>query len=160
MTRSSIRVATVADTEELARLRWEFRIEDGTPPGLDRARFDQEMRSFVADALAEGGAWRVWVAEDGGRLVGCVWLQLVEKVPHPNRARWQRPIAYVTNMYLEPERRGAGLGRELLDVAVAFAGSKEADGVLLWPSPRSVSFYERAGFGPGGAWMWLGIAGD
>jgi GNAT superfamily N-acetyltransferase len=99
------------------------------------------------------------VADDRGRLVGSVWLQLVEKVPHPGRARRERPIAYVTSMYVEPARRDEGLGRELLDVAVAFAREAGADGVLLWPSERSLPFYERAGF-ESGPWRWLEIEGD
>ena len=79
--------------------------------------------------------------------------------PAPEPTRWERPIAYVTNMFVEPERRRLGLGRELLDVATSFARDRGADGVLLWPSPRSVPFYERAGF-EAGQWRWLEIAGD
>jgi GNAT superfamily N-acetyltransferase len=99
------------------------------------------------------------VADDGGRLVGCVWLQLVEKVPHPSRRRWERPVAYVTNMYVETDRRGEGLGRDLLDAATTFARERGADGILLWPSERAVPFYRRAGFEPG-AWLWSEIEGD
>lgn len=156
-----IRAATVADAEELARLRWEFRVESGTPASLDRGEFAGEMRRFVADVLADGGEWSSWVAETEGRVVGCVWLQLVERVPHPNLARWEGPIAYLTNMFVERELRDGGLGRRLLDVALASAGEREVSGVVLWPSERSRPFYERAGFrglptGP----MWLEVAGD
>jgi GNAT superfamily N-acetyltransferase len=62
-------------------------------------------------------------------------------------------------MYVEPGRRDEGLGRELLDAAVTFAREVGADGVLLWPSERSLPFYERAGF-EAGPWRWLEIAGD
>jgi GNAT superfamily N-acetyltransferase len=158
---SSIRAAAPADGDELTRMRWEFRLEGGTPRGMERDRFADEMSGFVAAALAGESAWRAWVAEADGRLVGCVWLQLVERVPHPNLARGERPIAYLTNMYVEPELRDAGLGRRLLDVAVEAARSDEADGVVLWPSDRSRPFYERAGFRglPDGP-MWLELAGD
>jgi GNAT superfamily N-acetyltransferase len=156
----TIRPATTEDADELARLRWEFRIESGTPASLARDAFDAEMRAFVGSALADGAPWRAWVVADDDRLVGCVWLHLVEKVPHPGRARWERPIAYVTSMYVEPERRNGGLGRELIDAAIGFARAREVDGVVLWPSPRSRPFYERAGFGGQGGPLWLGIAGD
>jgi GNAT superfamily N-acetyltransferase len=154
-----IRPATVEDAAELSRLRWDFRAEAGTPATRARSAFDDEMRAFVRDALAGGTPWRAWVAEDGGRLVGCVWLQLVGKVPHPGRSRAERPVAYLTNMYVEPRRRGAGLGRRLLDAAVAFARDRGLDGVALWASERSTPFYERAGFEPG-RWRWLEIEGD
>ena len=156
---ATIRPATPEDAPELARLRWEFRIEAETPATRSRGDFDAEMRGFAAEVLAPGTSWRAWVAEADHRVVGCVWLQLFEKVPHPGRTRSQRPVAYVTNMYVEPDRRNAGLGRDLLDVAVAFARERNVDGVLLWPSERSRPFYERAGFATG-SWLWLEMAGD
>lgn len=157
---ATIRSAVPGDVDELTRLRWEFRLEAGTPSSLTRAAFEDEMRPFTREALAERSPWRVWVAEDAGRIVGCVWLQLVERVPHPDLPRWARPIAYLTNMYVEPERRDDGLGRRLLDVALAFAHEREVDGVILWPSARSVPFYERAGFCSDPAPLWLEVAGD
>ena len=153
-----IRRARLDDVEELARLRWEFRIEVGTPATRDYEDFAQEFRSFATHALSDGTPWRAWVAEEDGRLLGCTWLQIVERVPHPNLAIAERPIAYVTNMFVDPDHRNAGLGRELLERAIGFAREREVDGVVLWPSDRSRPFYERAGFGPGP--LWLDVAGD
>ena len=154
----SVRIAGPEDWMQLARLRWEFRLEHGTPASMTFERFSDEFRAFAEEALA--GPWRVWVAVDGEALVGCVWLQLVEKVPHPNRGRWERPLGYVTNMYVAPWQRNAGLGRRLLDEALGFATEQGVDGVVVWPSERSISFYERAGFGAAGAPLWLTAAGD
>ena len=154
-----IREATPADAAELARLRWDFRIEAGTPATRSRDEFEAEMTAFARKVLETGTAWRAWVAEEDGASVGCVWLQLVDKVPHPGRRRRERPIAYVTTMYVEPRLRSGGVGRALLDAALAFARERDVDGVLLWPSERSRPFYERAGFGPG-PWLWLEVAGD
>ena len=157
---TTIRPATVDDADDLVRMRWEFRIESGTPATRTRRAFAEEMRGFVAEVLVPEGPWHVWVGEDEGRAVGCTWLQVVERVPHPDLGRWERPIAYVTNMYVEPERRNSGLGRALLDAALAFARAREVAGVVLWPSPRSVPFYERAGFRPDGGPVWREVAGD
>ena len=110
--------------------------------------------------LVEGTAWRAWVAEDGDRLVGCVWIQVVERVPHPNLRCGERPIAYVTNMYVVPELRNGGIGRGLLDTAVAYARERRASAAILWPSPRSISFYRRAGFGHEEAPLLLPLEGD
>ena len=88
-----IRRATRRDVDELARLRWDFRVEHGTAASRTFDAFADEFRAFASDVLADGTPWRAWVAEDEGRLVGCVWLQLVEKIPHPSRGRWERPIA-------------------------------------------------------------------
>lgn len=145
---------------ELARLRWDFRCEHNTKAALTFESFLDGFRAFVDDALTQGGPWRAWVAEEDDQLVGCVWLQLVERIPHPSRDRWERPVAYVTNMYVAPELRNAGLGRRLLDEALGFANTRGVDGVVVWPSERSTIFYERAGFGIAGAPLWLTIAGD
>jgi GNAT superfamily N-acetyltransferase len=157
---TTIRPASVQDAGQLARLRWDFRIEGGTPPSTTLGEFVDEMRFFVSDLLADGTAWRAWVAEDGARIVGCVWLQVVERVPHPNLRRGERPIAYVTNMYVVPELRNGGIGRELLDAAVAYARERRASAAILWPSPRSISFYRRAGFGDEDAPLLLPLEGD
>jgi GNAT superfamily N-acetyltransferase len=157
---TAIRPANVHDADQLARLRWDFRIEGGTPPSTTSDGFVEEMRSFVGDVLVEGTAWRAWVAEDGDRLVGCVWTQVVERVPHPNLRRGERPVVYVTNMYVVPELRSGGIGRALLDAAVGYARELQASAAILWPSPRSISFYRRAGFGREDAPLLLPLEGD
>jgi ribosomal protein S18 acetylase RimI-like enzyme len=157
---TAIRAATPDDADELARLRWDFRVEQGTPVSRAFDAFAVEFRAFANDVLADGAPWRAWVAEDEGRLVGCVWLQLVEMVPHPNRARWERPIAYVTNVYVEPDLRDAGLGARLLDAAMGFARAHAASEAIVWPTARSVSFYRRAGFGTRSAPLGMELAGD
>ncbi len=157
---ATIRPATPDDADGLARLRWNFRVEHGTPAARTFDEFAEEFRSFAADVLADGAPWRAWVAHDGDRLVGCVWLQLVEKVPHPSRGRWERPIAYVTNVYVEPGLRDAGLGTRLLDAAVTFAREHGMGEAVVWPTPRSLSFYRRAGFGSRSAPLGMDLAGD
>ena len=155
----AIRRATVEDAAELARLRWDFRTEHGTSATWSYEEFLAAFQDFARDALG-GSAWRAWVAEADGRSVGCVWLQLVERVPHPGLRRWERPIAYVTSMYVEPSMRNAGLGRRLLDEAVAFSRAAEVDDVILFPTEASLAFYRRAGFATDGAPLHLPVAGD
>ena len=155
-----IRPATPGDADELARLRWDFRVDHGTPVTRTFEEFVAEFRAFVTDVLADGAPWRAWVAQADGRLVGCLWLQLVEKVPHPSRRRGERPIAYVTNVYVEPGMRDAGLGARLLDAAMTFARGQGVAEAVVWPSTRSVPFYRRAGFGTGSAPLGMDLAGD
>jgi N-acetylglutamate synthase-like GNAT family acetyltransferase len=155
-----IRPATPDDADELARLRWDFRVEHGTPVTRTFEEFAAEFRAFVTDVLADGAPWRAWVAQADGRLVGCLWLQLIEKVPHPNRGRGERPLAYVTNVYVEPDLRDAGVGARLLDAAMTFAREQRMSEAVVWPTPRSVSFYRRAGFGTESAPLGMELAGD
>jgi N-acetylglutamate synthase-like GNAT family acetyltransferase len=66
----------------------------------------------------------------------------------------------VTNVYVEPALRDEGLGARLLDAAMSYAREHEAAEAVVWPTPRSVAFYERAGFGVEAAPLGMDLAGD
>jgi GNAT superfamily N-acetyltransferase len=55
----------------------------------------------------------------------------------------------VTNFYVVPEHRGAGIGGRLLDATTAWAGRRRLDALVVWPSDASVADYERVGFSAG-----------
>jgi GNAT superfamily N-acetyltransferase len=136
-----IRQATPADAAALAALRWEFRA--GREPAVE------DERAFLARCTAwmtrelQGSTWRAWVAVDGDRIVGQVWLDLIEKLPNPVGDRERH--AYLSNLYVQASARG-GVGTQLLETAIAWARGHAVDRVVLWPSDRSVSLYRRHAF--------------
>jgi GNAT superfamily N-acetyltransferase len=142
MDEAAVRRAGPEDVGELARLRWRFRTEE--------PEHDEPWESFARWAVPffrralSGDRWAMWLAEAGGRAVGCACVQVVEVVPRPNRPQ-QRAWGYVTNVYVEPEHRG-GLGKALVGEAVRWAEDQGLETLLVWPSERSVSLYRRAGF--------------
>ena len=139
-----IRAARATDASHLARLRHSLYAEhDRAEEPLDvyTARF----AGFVRDALASD-AWRIWVADLDGRVVGAMWLQLVERVPRPGEERGSLPIGYLTNAFVEPELRDGGLGSRMLEEVVTWARGRGVEEIIVWPSERSYPFYERAGF--------------
>ncbi|HET8728862.1 MAG TPA: helix-turn-helix domain-containing GNAT family N-acetyltransferase [Alphaproteobacteria bacterium] len=82
----------------------------------------------------------LWVAEQGGRVVGSVFL--LPSTTHPG-------FAQLRMLYVEPEARGAGLGRALVDQCVRFARERGYAGVRLWTQQSLVSarrIYAAAGF--------------
>ena len=99
---------------------------------------------WMAGRLADGGAWRCWVAEDRGRIIGTVWLGLFEKIPNPVAEPEQH--GYVSNLYVLPEWRGHETGGALLTAALQECDARRLDAVILWPTPESRSLYERHGF--------------
>ena len=133
-----IRPATAGDADEIARLRWEFSLEERQPTepheGFMR-RMASELRRYL-----ESGRWAIWVAD------ATAFLQRIDKVPRP----YPRPAAwgYITNVYVDAAWRDHGIGRAVMDVAIAAARSEGLDTLLLWPSKRAIPFYERAGFAP------------
>jgi GNAT superfamily N-acetyltransferase len=138
-----IRLAGPADAPALARLRYEFRA--GHEPAIeDEADFLARCGAWMAARLAPGSHWRCWMAEEAGRLVGAIWLQLIEKIPNPSAEA--ETHGYISNLYVEPSRRGAGLGSMLIDASLRFCEKEIVDAVFLWPTPRSRRLYERHGF--------------
>src|SRR5947207_15335080 len=88
--------------------------------------------------------WQCWVAEENERLIGAVWLQLVEKIPNPRAESEQH--AYLTNFYIQESARGRGLGSRLLRTVIKWCESRHVHAIILWPTERSRSLYRRHGF--------------
>jgi GNAT superfamily N-acetyltransferase len=136
-----IRPATPADARALAELRWEFRAGK-TPPTEAHETFVARCALWMSAEL-ERGAWRAWVADESGRIIGQIWLQLLSKLPNPAAERERH--AYVSNVYVTPTARG-GIGTRLLQTAIDWAAANDVDRVVLWPTARSRSLYRRHGF--------------
>lgn len=139
----TIRAAQTADAPALARLRYEFRA--GEDPVVEpETDFLTRCTDWMAAQLAPGGSWRCWVADTGVALIGTAWLQLIEKLPNPV-AEAERH-GYISSVYVEPRWRGAGLGSRLLSAAVETCDREGVDAIILWPTERSRTLYQRHGF--------------
>ncbi len=91
--------------------------------------------------------WVSWVAEEEerpGHLVGTLTLCRITMLPTPWEPR--RAWGYVTSVQIDPNRRGRGLGRALMEEAVAWARSNGLEQLLLWAAGESPGFYESVGF--------------
>lgn len=136
-----VRQATAADLPQLIELRWASSIEDDVVRE-PRPAFEARMRAFLEHAIADP-RWAVWVAADGDRLVTTVYAQIVPKVPRPwPSGAW----VYLAGMFTRAERRGEGIGSRVLGAVRGWATVQRLEFIMLWPSERSVPFYERAGF--------------
>ncbi|MBS1797430.1 MAG: GNAT family N-acetyltransferase [Acidobacteria bacterium] len=138
------RLADERDFAELARMRRDFREEDGA----ERAVVDEsEFLEICVDFLrsnAESCAY--WVAAEAGEIVAHLFVQRVALVPRPCRPR--DAFGYVTNVYTKPAFRGRGVGTELLKRAVDWARAEDFELLLVYPGERAIDFYRRAGFEP------------
>jgi GNAT superfamily N-acetyltransferase len=125
--------------------------------GITYAReygFDHTFEAYVAGPLAEcarsgSPRERIWIAELGERLVGCI--AIVAHSPRVAQLRW---------FLVDPSARGVGLGTRLLDEAVAFCRSAGYDSIILWTVDTlevAAHLYRSAGFSkveerPGRQW--------
>ena len=139
----SVGFATADDIPELARLRWQLYVEQDGEPTESPQEYRERFARFAGSALASD-TWRSWVARDGDRLAAAMWLHTVPRIPVPGKRAG--PIGYLTNVYVEPAHRNAGLGAEMMDQITVRCRSEGFSTLIVWPTERSRPFYGRGGF--------------
>jgi GNAT superfamily N-acetyltransferase len=131
----AVRAATPEDAEAIARLLHDFNEEFGDPtPGP--AVLAERMRQLLAEgdtAVLLGGAGPDGLAVL--RFRPAIWTQALE--------------CYLAELYVVPPSRGRGLGRRLLQAAIACARSRRASHIELGTAETDVvarALYESLGF--------------
>jgi GNAT superfamily N-acetyltransferase len=88
--------------------------------------------------------WACWVVQYEGAIAGHLWLHFIDKIPNP-MAELERH-AYISNVFVRDDLRAHGLGGRLMDTALAHCRQHAVDSVILWPTARSRTLYQRHGF--------------
>lgn len=110
--------------------------------------WDSYLRG-VADIEGRQDRSQLWVAELGGRVVGSV-----DYYP-PGNARYHPAVTFPASwaafrcLAVDPERRGAGVGRALVEHLIVLARRDQATHLVLHSIPLmavAVGLYERMGF--------------
>ena len=132
-----IRRARASDQAELLRLiRAYYR--------FDQIRFDPRATpTALRTLLRKPSLGRVWVAENGARLVAYLVLTYNYDLEFGGNE------GIVTELYVENRSRGSGLGRKLIDAARAFCHKSGIGTVELQVSKdnrRARAFYKALGF--------------
>ena len=134
---AAIRRATAADTAAARELVFAVLAEYGFTP--EPQGTDADLADLEAGFLADGGLFDVAVDPDG-RLAACCGM----KVLGDGRVELRK-------MYVRADRRGRGLGRRLLERALAWARARGFPRVELETASRleeAIALYRKAGFVP------------
>ena len=122
-----------------------------------------ESLSFASPRAAHGYRQRmvensedmdgaIYVAEDNGRVVGFIQGVIIDHQPGQDvvfdAVHAPRKDGWIGLLYVEPEQRGSGIGRALLDEMKRYFQSKNCDTLrlkVLSGNQRAIAFYEKYG---------------
>lgn len=139
------RMASVADVETLADLRWQMQAEyhpEAHAPGA-RAGYAAMYRSEMLPEM-ERGRLCAWIAEDDGQPVAAVtllWWVVPPSLDQPHRRRGQ-----VSNVFTQPDYRRRGISRVLMQRLIAHARELGIHRIVLWSSEMAEPLYDGLGF--------------
>jgi ribosomal protein S18 acetylase RimI-like enzyme len=137
------RMATEADAELISEQRCRMFADSGQG---NEARLKEVADNFVPwvrERLSDG-RYVGWLTAEDGRVVAGAGMLWMDFPPH-----WMDPApvrAYLLNVYVDPEFRGRGLARQLLEMAVNDARRRGIKVVSLHASTFGRPLYERNGF--------------
>jgi ribosomal protein S18 acetylase RimI-like enzyme len=144
------RLATVDDVEVIGRLLHDFNREFEEPINPE-----PEWLAERIAVLMDGGDTDVLLIDDGPHGLAVIRYQ---------RSIWTEGLeCYLAELYVVPARRGHGLGRALMEAAMARGRERGGDYMLLGTSETDTvarALYERLGFvnrerGPDGPIMYF-----
>jgi GNAT superfamily N-acetyltransferase len=151
---ATVRAAVLADADQIAHVHvrsWQvgYRglLPDAVLDGLDeQARSQQHRANLSPPADRPPDRRGAFVAEQDGRIVGFVMAG------EEREGTGDRGEVYA--IYVDPDRWGAGAGRQLMDAAVGHLTAAGPRPVVLWAldgNERADRFYRRYGFVADGA---------
>lgn len=115
-------------------------------PRIDVDERERTWQDRIPRVGAEG--FRTWVADQGDRIAGFAFTQ-----PTEDAGLNPLEIAELVALYLHPDHFGRGVGKALLDRAVAGIRSQGFLQATLWvleENARAIHFYRREGWKPDG----------
>jgi len=141
-----IRLAEAGDIDQLIQMRWDFTLEDyevHTFNENDYELFEVECRQFLESAISSD-IWFIWVAEEEGKIVSHIYLELIQKVPRPGRIT--HPFVYMTNVYTVKDYRNRGIGSQLITAINEWVEKDQYEFIMVWPSEDSINYYQKNGY--------------
>ena len=140
-----IREATAADLGTIMRHRRRMFIEMGFRDERALDAMEATSAPFIKAGLADG-SFRGWLVEIEGTVVAGGGLVIVGYPSSPHDPKPRR--AWVLNMYTEPDYRGRGLAKSIVEAMILWCRREGFSWVSLHASDAGRHLYEKIGFVP------------
>jgi GNAT superfamily N-acetyltransferase len=158
MIKHSIRLATVADAAVIARHRVSMFRDMGQVPTDALATALLETSTAALGMLLRERSYIGWlaIAEDDRVIAGAgahIQAQL-PRISHDGSAIAAAPVPLVVNVYTEPDVRGVGIARALMNTLLKWAIARGCDRVVLHASDAARPLYRSLGFAATNEMRW------
>jgi len=136
-----VRVATLDDLDALVHHRIAMFQDMGVP--LDPVAVDAAFRPWLREMMPKG-VYRAWVVESGSRVIAGGGITILPWPPGPRY--FSGRLAFVYNVYTEPDHRHRGLGRMVMEAIHAWCREERIGSLALNASRFGQSMYESLGY--------------
>jgi GNAT superfamily N-acetyltransferase len=136
-----IRAATLDDIEALVHHRIAM-FQDMRVP-LDVAAVEATFRPWLIDMMPKG-LYRAWVVESAGAVIAGGGITILPWPPGPRYLGGR--LAFVYNVYTEPQHRRQGLGRMVMEAIHSWCRDERIGSLALNASRFGQSMYESLGY--------------
>jgi GNAT superfamily N-acetyltransferase len=134
---ASVRVAQNRDLPDILRLYAQPEIDDGATPTVEEA-------SVIFERIARYPNYRVFVAEDAGRIVGTFALLIMDNLGHLGALS-----AIVEDVAVDPDMHRRGIGKIMMDYAMQECRTAGCYKMMLSSNAKrgdAHAFYDSLGF--------------
>lgn len=135
------RIATLDDLDSLVHHRIAMFQDMGVP--LDPAAVDAAFRPWLREMMPKG-VYRAWVVESESRVISGGGITILPWPPGPRY--FSGRLAFVYNVYTEPEHRHRGVGRLVMEAIHAWCREERIASLALNASRFGQPLYESLGY--------------
>jgi GNAT superfamily N-acetyltransferase len=158
LAQETIRQATVDDAAIIARHRVAMFREMGQVPTDELATRLLEASTAALGPLLRERSYIGWLAiAENDRVIAGAGAHVHSQLPrisHDGIAVTTAPVPLVVNVYTEPDYRGMGIARALMDTLLRWAKAQGCDRVVLHASDAGRPLYQSLGFAPTNEMRW------
>ena len=133
-------------------LRWRWRTAERGERGLSPAGFEATFAEWWGRRQDSHTAY---VAELDGEAVGMAWIAVFDRIPQPRDV--VRLAGNVQSVYVLDDLRNRGIGRALVEAVIEEARVQTVGYLIVHPSQRAYSLYERLGFSRTDALLYMDL---